>query len=43
MIAPWSVRAGWVLLLNALRVPGTALLLQRLRGSSGGNGSGGMQ
>lgn len=43
IIAPWSARAGWVLLLNALRVPGMARLLQRLRGSSGGNGSGGMQ
>jgi hypothetical protein len=40
VIAPWSVRAGWVLLLNALRVPGTARLLQRLRGS-GSSGSGG--
>jgi hypothetical protein len=43
IIAPWSVRAGWVLLLDALRVPGMARLLQRLRGSGGGNGSGGTQ
>ena len=31
-VAPWSVRAGWVLLLNALRVPGMGRLLQRVRG-----------
>ena len=31
-VAPWSVRAGWVVLLDALRVPGVARLLQRLRG-----------
>jgi hypothetical protein len=49
VIAPWSVRAGWALLLNALRLPGTARLLQRLRGGGGrgrgggGNGSGGVQ
>lgn len=30
--APWSVRAGWALLLDALRVPGVASLLRRLRG-----------
>ena len=34
IIAPWRVRAGWVLLLNALRVPGVARLLRRLRGTS---------
>ena len=27
--APWTVRAGWALLLNALRVPGVASLLRR--------------
>ena len=31
-VAPWSVRAGWVLLLNALRVPGMGRLLQKVRG-----------
>ena len=31
-VAPWSARAGWVLLLNALRVPGVVRLLRRLRG-----------
>ena len=35
VIAPWTVRAGWVLLLNALRVPGMARLLQKLRGDGG--------
>ena len=30
-VAPWSVRAGWVLLLNALRVPGMGRLLNKLR------------
>ena len=35
--ASWKVRAGWVLLLNALRVPGVARLLQKLR--SRGNAS----
>jgi hypothetical protein len=29
--APWTARAGWLLLLNALRVPGMAQLLRRLR------------
>jgi hypothetical protein len=43
IIAPWSVRAGWVLLLNALRVPGMARLLQRLRGTGGANGAGGLE
>jgi hypothetical protein len=28
---PWSTRAGWVLLLNLLRLPGMARLLRRLR------------
>lgn len=28
---PWSVRAGWFLLLNLLRLPGMARLLRRLR------------
>jgi len=32
--APWTVRAGWMLLLEALRVPGMLRLLQRLRGGS---------
>jgi hypothetical protein len=32
--APWTVRAGWALLLNALRVPGVASLLRRLRDGS---------
>ncbi len=41
--APWSVRAGWVLLLNALRVPGMARLLQRLRGAGGADGAGGVE
>jgi hypothetical protein len=36
VLAPWRVRIGWVLLLNALRVPGMASLLQRLRGGGGG-------
>ncbi|MBS0388130.1 MAG: hypothetical protein JSR15_06580 [Proteobacteria bacterium] len=34
VVAPWTVRAGWVLLLDALRVPGMVRLLQRLRGGS---------
>ena len=34
-VAPWSVRAVWVLLLNALRVPGAARLLRGLRGQGG--------
>ena len=29
--ASWAVRAGWLLLLNLLRVPGMAQLLRRLR------------
>ncbi len=28
---PWKVRVGWVLLLNALRVPGMGRLLRKLR------------
>lgn len=40
-IAPWSARAGWVLLLNALRVPGMVWLLRRLRGTGGTGGAGG--
>lgn len=39
LLAPWRVRAGWVLLLNALRVPGMARLLQRLRGAGGAGGA----
>ena len=42
-IAPWSVRAGWVLLLNALRVPGVARLLRRLRGAGGTDGAGSVE
>jgi hypothetical protein len=34
ILAPWTVRAGWVLLLDALRVPGVMRLLQKLRGGS---------
>jgi hypothetical protein len=30
--APWRARAGWIVLLNLLRVPGLARLLGRLRG-----------
>ena len=30
--APWRTRAGWIVLLNLLRVPGLARLLDRLRG-----------
>ena len=30
-VAPWIVRAGWVLLLNVLRVPGMGQLLKKLR------------
>ncbi len=30
--ARWLPRIGWALLLNLLRVPGMAALLQRLRG-----------
>ena len=40
VVAPWSVRAGWVLLLNALRVPGMVGLLQRLRGAGDTGGPG---
>jgi hypothetical protein len=43
VIAPWSVRAGWVLLLNALRVPGVARALQWLRGAGGADGAGGAE
>jgi hypothetical protein len=43
IIAPWRVRAGWALLLNALRVPGMARLLRRLRGTGSANGAGGME
>ena len=32
IVAPFSVRAGWMLLLEALRVPGMLRLLQRARG-----------
>ena len=41
--APWRVRAGWVLLLNALRVPGMARLLQRLRGAGSTDGAGSVE
>ncbi|HVN99941.1 MAG TPA: hypothetical protein VMT49_07860 [Steroidobacteraceae bacterium] len=34
VVAPWTMRAGWALLLAALRVPGMARLLQRVRGGS---------
>jgi hypothetical protein len=37
--APWSVRAGWALLLGVLRVPGTVGLLRRLRGGSDAAGA----
>jgi len=37
--APWTVRAGWALLLDALRVPGMARVLRRLRGGSGAAGA----
>jgi hypothetical protein len=40
VVAPWSVSAGWVLLLNALRVPGMAPLLQGLRGAGAGRADG---
>ena len=36
--APWTVRAGWALLLAGLRVPGVSGLLRRLRGRSGAAG-----
>ncbi|MDE2219663.1 MAG: hypothetical protein KGL25_01175 [Gammaproteobacteria bacterium] len=39
---PWRVRAGWVLLLNALRLPGMARLLRRWRGGAT-DGAGGAQ
>ena len=39
---PWRQRAGWVLLLNALRVPGMAALLRRLRGGAA-DGAGGVE
>lgn len=35
--APWSVRAGWFVLLNLVRVPGMARLLQKIRGHSDDN------
>jgi hypothetical protein len=35
-LAPWSVRAGWFVLLNLVRVPGMARLLQRIRGHGDG-------
>jgi len=31
IVAPWRVRAGWVLLLQLLRIPGLARLAQKLR------------
>ena len=34
VVAPWTMRAGWALLLDALRVPGMARLLERLRRGS---------
>lgn len=37
--ASWGVRAGWALLLNALRVPGVANLMRRLRGGSSAAGA----
>jgi hypothetical protein len=37
--APWTARAGWALLLDALRVPGVAGVLRRLRGGSGAAGA----
>lgn len=33
--APWTTRAAWWLLLNLLRVPGTASLLRRVQGRLG--------
>jgi len=33
---PWTTRAGWWLLLNLLRLPGMAKLLQSLRARRGG-------
>jgi hypothetical protein len=35
-IAPWSVRAGWYVLLNLVRVPGMARLLEKIRGHGDG-------
>ena len=35
---PWRTRAGWILLLNLLRVPGVARLLQALRARGGAQG-----
>ncbi len=35
MVAPWTTRAGWWLLLGLLRVPGMARLLHRLRNRMG--------
>ena len=37
--APWTVRAGWALLLNALRVPGLASLLRKFRDGSRATGA----
>ena len=37
--APWTVRAGWALLLDALRLPGVARLLRRLRGANSAAGA----
>jgi hypothetical protein len=37
--APWTVRAGWALLLNALRLPGVVSLLRRLRGGNNATGA----
>jgi hypothetical protein len=37
--APWTVRAGWVLLLNALRLPGVVSLLRRFRGGNSAAGA----
>lgn len=34
VVAPWTTRAGWALLLEALRVPGMARLLRRMRDGS---------
>jgi hypothetical protein len=43
VVAPWGARAGWVLLLNVLRVPGMARLLQQLRGAGGADGAGSVE
>ena len=37
--APWTVRVGWALLLNALRIPGVVSLLRRLRGGDSAAGA----